>query len=370
MGVKRGGRFAAVTNYRGATEPKARQSRGALPVGFLNEKVSPGIFMKNISANSYSGFNLLASYGEELWWMSNRVGAPRKLEPGVYGLGKLLLDSPEIEPDKLRLRRAPEPAPPIEPLFSRLAPARGKEPRVHVAAAARAAPSAGALRRGEEHAPAACARAHGRIAHFGLHRSAGAGAEDRTVAAVLARIHAARARVARARLWRAPRGDPPRPQGRRAEELGSGHQRPDRHRAGGRPQHPHRGRRAARLAGGAEAEKSPHPRPQPGRAGTGVAPAPRGHSHAPRSPLPRRGPSAGDARPVPRRLGCAGGGLLLVRRGRLHGAAMPLGRALPRAVRRRAARGARRGWPALRARPVRPGGGHRPAQFRHAAGAL
>jgi len=124
MGVTRGGRFAAVTNYRGATEPKARQSRGALPVGFLNEKVSPGIFMKNISANSYSGFNLLASDGEELWWMSNRDGAPRKLEPGVYGLGNLLLDSPEIEPDKLRLRRALEPAPAIEPLFSTLAPAR------------------------------------------------------------------------------------------------------------------------------------------------------------------------------------------------------------------------------------------------------
>jgi uncharacterized protein with NRDE domain len=124
MGVTRKGRFAAVTNYRGATEPKAKQSRGALPVGFLTAAVSPGIFMKSIPADAYSGFNLLASDGEELWWMSNRDGTPRRLEPGVYGLGNLLLDSPEIEPDKQRLRRALEPAPALEPLFSTLAPAR------------------------------------------------------------------------------------------------------------------------------------------------------------------------------------------------------------------------------------------------------
>jgi len=124
MGVTRGGRFAAVTNYRGATEPKTKESRGSLPVRFLNQSISPGKFMQGISGHSFSGFNLLASDGEELWWMSNRDGAPRRLEPGVYGLGNLLLDSPEIEPDKQRLRRALEPAPAIEPLFSTLAPAR------------------------------------------------------------------------------------------------------------------------------------------------------------------------------------------------------------------------------------------------------
>ena len=82
--------------------------------------------MKNIHSrpSSFSGFNLLVCDGEELWWMSNRDGAPRKLEAGIYGLGNLLLDSPEVEPDKQRLRQAIEPAPAIEPLFSTLAPAR------------------------------------------------------------------------------------------------------------------------------------------------------------------------------------------------------------------------------------------------------
>jgi uncharacterized protein with NRDE domain len=124
MGVTRGGRFAAVTNYRGATEPKARESRGALPVGFLNEENDPEVFMKSVRGDSYSGFNLLACDGDELWWMSNRDGAPRRLQPGLYGLGNLLLDSPEVAPDKERLRLAMEPGPAVEPLFSSLAPAR------------------------------------------------------------------------------------------------------------------------------------------------------------------------------------------------------------------------------------------------------
>jgi uncharacterized protein with NRDE domain len=121
MGVSRGGRFAAVTNYRGAREPRAIESRGALVTRFLQESSSPGDFMKKIDGSQYSGFNLLADDGKELWWMSNRNGAPRSLEPGVYGLGNLLLESPEVEPAKELFRRAIDPAPAVEPLFSVLA---------------------------------------------------------------------------------------------------------------------------------------------------------------------------------------------------------------------------------------------------------
>jgi uncharacterized protein with NRDE domain len=124
MGVARGGRFAAVTNYRGARESRAIESRGALVSRFLQESSSSGDFLQNINGSQYSGFNLLADDGEELWWMSNRDGAPRRLEPGVYGLGNLLLDSPEVEPAKERFRAAIDPAPAIEPLFSVLAAAK------------------------------------------------------------------------------------------------------------------------------------------------------------------------------------------------------------------------------------------------------
>src|SRR5258706_13356311 len=118
MGVSRGGRFAAVTNYRGAREPRAIESRGALVSRFLSNEQKPDAYMKGLKGDSYSGFNLLAADGEELWWMSNRDGAPRKLEPGVYGLGNLLLDSPEVEPAKARFRAAIDPAPAAEPLLT------------------------------------------------------------------------------------------------------------------------------------------------------------------------------------------------------------------------------------------------------------
>src|SRR5258706_13636329 len=124
MGVSRGGRFAAVTNYRVAREARAVESPGALVTRYLNESISPGDFFRKTEGSKYSGFNLLAADGEELWWMSNRDGAPRKLEPGVYGLGNLLLDSPEVEPAKARFRAAIDPAPAAEPLLSVLAGAK------------------------------------------------------------------------------------------------------------------------------------------------------------------------------------------------------------------------------------------------------
>ncbi len=129
MGVARSGRFAAVTNYRGAREPAAAQSRGALVTGFLENDQTPQAYMKALSPGKYSGFNLLASDGAELWWMSTRDGAPRRLEPGIYGLGNLLLDSPEIEPDKARFRGLLDRAPGIEPLFGSLAPAKLVSPQ-------------------------------------------------------------------------------------------------------------------------------------------------------------------------------------------------------------------------------------------------
>jgi uncharacterized protein with NRDE domain len=129
MGVSRGGRFAAVTNYRGAHEPSAAESRGALVARFLENAVAPAAYVRAIEANAYSGFNLLAADGKELWWVSNRAGAPRQLEPGVYGLANLLLDSPDLEAGKARFCDAIQPAPAVEPLFALLAEARIVNPQ-------------------------------------------------------------------------------------------------------------------------------------------------------------------------------------------------------------------------------------------------
>ena len=118
MGVSRGGRFAAVTNYRGGTEPGAAESRGSLVTRYLG-----GLEVAQLAERkaAYSGFNLLASDGNALWWLSNRDAEARQLAPGWYGLGNLLLDSPDMEAHKLRFRESPLS---IEPLFGVLAQAK------------------------------------------------------------------------------------------------------------------------------------------------------------------------------------------------------------------------------------------------------
>ena len=124
MGVSRSRKFAAVTNYRGAKEPRAVESRGALVSRFLSNGSQPGEYIDSLKANLYSGFNLLAADGKELWWMSNRGGKARRLEPGIYGLGNTLLDAPEVEGIKKTFAAELSPAPAVEPLFGLLETAK------------------------------------------------------------------------------------------------------------------------------------------------------------------------------------------------------------------------------------------------------
>jgi uncharacterized protein with NRDE domain len=130
MGVSRSGKFAAVTNYRGAREARAAQSRGALVTRFLENGQKPGRYVAEVgkNLNAYSGFNLLVSDADELWWISNRGGEPQRLEAGIYGLGNALLDAPEVEPRKRRFADALQPGPAVEPLFSVLNEARIVDP--------------------------------------------------------------------------------------------------------------------------------------------------------------------------------------------------------------------------------------------------
>ncbi|MGH8765604.1 MAG: NRDE family protein, partial [Burkholderiales bacterium] len=121
LGVSRSGRFASVTNYRGAHDPNAARSRGALVADFLSGNLAPGDFIAGISPASYSGFNLLAADGDELWWLSNHGNGARKLEPGYYALGNLLLDSPEVHEIRTRFEATPIA---MEPLFALLSTAK------------------------------------------------------------------------------------------------------------------------------------------------------------------------------------------------------------------------------------------------------
>lgn len=121
LGVSRSGRFASVTNYRGGLDPNAAESRGALVSRFLLGDLSPGKYISEIKPASYSGFNLLVADQDELCWLSNRDGGMRRLAPGRYALGNLLLDTPEVMEVKGRFGAAPVA---MEPLFSLLATAK------------------------------------------------------------------------------------------------------------------------------------------------------------------------------------------------------------------------------------------------------
>lgn len=98
LGITRGGRFAAVTNYReGVPSPDAAHSRGRLTREFLAGDESPKSFLRRLQpcAGDYAGFNLLlGEIGGDLFYFSNRATSCRKLSPGIYGLSNGLLDTP------------------------------------------------------------------------------------------------------------------------------------------------------------------------------------------------------------------------------------------------------------------------------------
>jgi len=97
MGVTRGGRFAAVTNYRDPADRRSTaRSRGGLVTDFLLADSSPEAFLAALAphAGEYNGFNLLVGDRESLWYFGSREGEARAVEPGVHGLSNHLLDEP------------------------------------------------------------------------------------------------------------------------------------------------------------------------------------------------------------------------------------------------------------------------------------
>ncbi|HEX2190170.1 MAG TPA: NRDE family protein [Longimicrobiaceae bacterium] len=111
LGVTRGGRFAAVTNYREMEPPPPdAPSRGHLVGGFLAGGEEPGDYLGGLAgrAERFAGFNLLVGEGDALWYFGNRGGEVRRLGAGVYGLSNALLDTPwpKVERGKDGLRAA------------------------------------------------------------------------------------------------------------------------------------------------------------------------------------------------------------------------------------------------------------------------
>ena len=100
LGVNKAGRFALITNRRGFGDPDpARRSRGELVSALLTTGDPPA------PLEAYNPFNLLASSGDGLEYLTNRPEPLRtSLGHGVYGLGNGALDEPW--PKTLALKQA------------------------------------------------------------------------------------------------------------------------------------------------------------------------------------------------------------------------------------------------------------------------
>ncbi len=103
LGLDRARRFGVVTNFRELQRPlHDAPSRGELVPRYLGAtgnrappRASEFFAALEPLAREYSGFNLLLSDADSLWYGSNRANPfARCLAPGVYGLANELLDTP------------------------------------------------------------------------------------------------------------------------------------------------------------------------------------------------------------------------------------------------------------------------------------
>jgi uncharacterized protein with NRDE domain len=99
--------FGVITNFRDLQPPRPQApSRGGLIPDYLRATVGAEAFLRGLepAASRYSGFNLLLTDADSLWYASNRAEEfARPLPPGVYGLSNEFLDTPW--PKLRRVRR-------------------------------------------------------------------------------------------------------------------------------------------------------------------------------------------------------------------------------------------------------------------------
>ena len=106
LAVNRGGRFAAVTNYRDAQHESGKLlSRGHLVTEFLASGESPRAYLDTIDGERYAGFNLLVAAGDSAAYLSNRGAPTRDLESGIYGLSNATLDDAWSKVTRSKARR-------------------------------------------------------------------------------------------------------------------------------------------------------------------------------------------------------------------------------------------------------------------------
>src|SRR6185369_6656763 len=89
LAIRRGGRWAAVTNLRGSAKQPDARSRGALVAGFVLGDATPIGYARAIAreADAYAGFHLLAGIaGELLAYFATGLDDARELPAGIHGV--------------------------------------------------------------------------------------------------------------------------------------------------------------------------------------------------------------------------------------------------------------------------------------------
>ena len=124
LGVTRGGRMAALTNYRDPVSVKAQApSRGWLVRDYLLGRDDTDQYLKRLieKADTYNGFSVILGDAFRLYYYCNRNGV-MELTPGLYGLSNALLNTPwpKVERGKRKLGALllQTDHPPPEELFS------------------------------------------------------------------------------------------------------------------------------------------------------------------------------------------------------------------------------------------------------------
>ncbi|MFT5698336.1 MAG: hypothetical protein ACI8ZB_001191 [Desulforhopalus sp.] len=109
LGITRGGKFGAITNYRdGIGGSASLPSRGEIVSRYLlsNESAIQATERLAKKSQRYAGFNVLFGDNRHLVYYSNRENKIHRLTPGFYGLSNHLLDTPwpKVERGKELLR--------------------------------------------------------------------------------------------------------------------------------------------------------------------------------------------------------------------------------------------------------------------------
>lgn len=113
MGVSSYSKWAALTNFREGEELlQHAPSRGDLVVDFLDSSHSAQAYSSILQTTDkvYNGYNILLGGKHEVYYQSNRLTTPVKLERGLYGLSNHLLNTPwpKVEQGKAALKRSIE----------------------------------------------------------------------------------------------------------------------------------------------------------------------------------------------------------------------------------------------------------------------